>query len=552
MPRSEPNIFSQKWGKGCDGALASISTASASVCECAAVCARKRPPTRTATAPKKRSATRVEFFPEVRWAIRRLLKIGERCRGARHGGRPWERAESEAKARLEFDHPASQATGRLAELSIFDCGLARAKDDGLEVKFVEGVEEVAAQLELGGLTEELQAGQTELLRQAEIEAEVMRPAEGVAADTRRTRGRANVEVWRTLKRAFGRIAVAVADDAREIEIRCNESAVGGVLRRLRQEGRRARGTDGLGAGDGYRVESAGNWRPRKAGVGAHDGVELPTADDFANPIGARAVDGEVPQRACGERVLGVEIRRSVLVLRPRRIGLVGLRAGPFVGKLVDALAVAIVEVRKEAAVKLAAQAHIQRIVVGVDVAGRYEDRGECRIGQLQEILVHQPGQFVAGAALVAGSADEAPRQTALDVKGVQVDVGVAEIRSAAVNLDGLITGACSIGTDSAVLGIDSKTESGVNGIAGGGIAGAERIENGAASEGGAGCAAADAEPPKRRGIATRVGEENVVGAIIGDAKAAPHNGAVAESRWAPCKAQAGAEIVAIGLDQRVG
>src|SRR6266849_46991 len=555
MPRSEPNIFSQKWGKGCDGALASISTASASVCECAAVCARKRPPTRTATAPKKRSATRVEFFPEVRWAIRRLLKIGERCRGARHGGRPWERAESEAEARLEFDDAASQATGRLAELSIFDCGLVRAENNRLKVELVEGVEEVAAQLEFRAFAEELQAGQTELLRQAEIEAKVVGSAEGVAADARRTLS-ANVEIRRTLERAVGWSTVAVADDAWEIKIGCEEGAVGSVPRGLYQQGRRPSGTDGVGAGNGHGSDLACDWRPRKARVGAHDGVDLPTADDFADPIGARAVDGEIPQCACREGVLGVEIRWSVLVLRTRRIGLVGLRAGTFVGKLVDALAVSIVEVKQEAPIKLAAQAHVQRVVIRIDVAGRNEDGKESWIGRLEEILVNKAREFVPCAALIAGGGDETPRQTALDVKGIQVDVGVAEFGSAAIKLDGLISGASGVGADSAILGIDSETESWIHGIAGCGIAAPEHIGNDTTVEGRAEVlsrsAAANVKAGKCRGIAARVGEEDVVGAIVGDAEAAANDGAVAESRWAPCKAQAGAEIVAIGLDQRVG
>src|SRR5260370_919130 len=115
-------------------------------------------------------------------------------------------------------------------------------------------------------------------------------------------------------------------------------------------------------------------------------------------------------------MLGVEVRGPMFVLRAGRVGLVGLRAGTFVGELVDALAIAIVEVEEEAAIKLTAQPSIQRIVIRIDVAGGNVNFKERRIGSLQEILVHQPGQFVAGASLVAYSGNQSPRQSMLDVE----------------------------------------------------------------------------------------------------------------------------------------
>src|SRR5712692_1739076 len=220
----------------------------------------------------------------------------------------------------------------------------------------------------------------------------MRPTEGIAADARRTRS-ANVEIRRTLKRAVGWITVPVADDARKIEIRREECVVGSVAGRLLQKGRRSSGIDRGGTRDRYGADLPRDWRPRETCVGAHNGVDLPTAGDFADPIGARAVDGDVPEGARGEGVLGVEVGRSMLVLRTRGIGLVGLRAGTLVGKLINALAVAIVEVKQEAAIKLAAQTGVQGVVIRIDVARREINRKESRIGRLQEILIHQPGEF---------------------------------------------------------------------------------------------------------------------------------------------------------------
>jgi len=88
------------------------------------------------------------------------------------------------------------------------------------------------------------------------------------------------------------------------------------------------GINGLCAGNGHGADLTRDWHPRKASVGAHDGVDLPSTDDFADPIGACPKDGKIPQRAGGEGVLDIKIRRPVFVLRPRRIGLIGLPAGP--------------------------------------------------------------------------------------------------------------------------------------------------------------------------------------------------------------------------------
>ncbi len=85
----------------------------------------------------------------------------------------------------------------MPKLRILDSGLVSTKTDGLKVKLVEGVEEIATQLEFGSLAKELQAGQTKLLGQTEIEAEVVGATEGIAADPRRTRS-ANVEIRRAL------------------------------------------------------------------------------------------------------------------------------------------------------------------------------------------------------------------------------------------------------------------------------------------------------------------------------------------------------------------
>jgi len=232
----------------------------------------------------------------------------------------------------------------------------------------------------------------------------MRPTEGIAADARRTRS-ANVEIRRTLKRAVGWITVAVADDAREIEIRCDEGVVGGVAGWLLQKGGRSCGIDIGGTRDGYGADLPCDWRPRKTRVSAYDGVGLPTAYDLAYPIHARAIDGEIPESAGGKGVLGVEVGGPMLVLRTGGIRLVGLSAGTFVGKLVNALAVAIVEVKEEAAIKLPAQTRVQGVVIRIDVAGREIDSKESRTRRLQEILINKTCELETATALVRDVAD---------------------------------------------------------------------------------------------------------------------------------------------------
>src|SRR3989442_5914465 len=70
---------------------------------------------------------------------------------------------SEAEPCLELHHAACQPARRLAEARILDSRLVRSEANGLQVEFVEGVEEVPAQFEAGALPEKLHGGQTELL-----------------------------------------------------------------------------------------------------------------------------------------------------------------------------------------------------------------------------------------------------------------------------------------------------------------------------------------------------------------------------------------------------
>src|SRR5947207_1352769 len=143
----------------------------------------------------------------------------------------------------------------------------------------------------------------------------MRSTEGIAADAWRTRS-TNVEIRRALKRAVAWVTVSVAYYARKIEIRGDEGIVGSVAGRLLQKGRRSCGIDSGCTGDGYGADLPCDWRPRETRVSAHDGVDLPTAYDFANPIRARAIDGEIPKSAGGKGVLGVEVGRPMPVLQP--------------------------------------------------------------------------------------------------------------------------------------------------------------------------------------------------------------------------------------------
>lgn len=91
----------------------------------------------------------------TRLAVRTILKRGT------EKGRPFRSAPFvlatdlglEAEAQLEFDHATGQAVRWSAELtSVDDVGWRGSWSQGFEVQYVEGVKEIATELELGVLT----------------------------------------------------------------------------------------------------------------------------------------------------------------------------------------------------------------------------------------------------------------------------------------------------------------------------------------------------------------------------------------------------------------
>src|SRR2546425_4193015 len=286
---------------------------------------------------------------------------------------------------------------------------------------------------------------------------------------------------------------------------------------------------------------------------AEDPVDLPTAEGPADPVGTGPKDRQIPQTKHTHVVFRIEIGRPVLVLRTRRVGLVGLRAGPFARQLVNTLAVAVVKVELQATGELPAHLHVECVIVRVDVAGGEERRKESRIRLLQEILIHQTDQLVAGAPLITGRRDQFPRQTVLHVEGVDVDVGVAELGRAAIDLDSLIEGASLVPADTSVLRVNPEAEGGVYRITRRRITAAQRIEDRTARKRRAEIrrsrAAADVEPGKCRWIPARIGEEHIIAAVVRYTETTSHDRGFMESRRTPGEADAGPKIVPVGLDE---
>src|SRR6267143_1714428 len=180
-----------------------------------------------------------------------------------------------------------------------------------------------------------------------------------------------------------------------------------------------------------------------------------------------------------------------------RISLIGLGTGPLTGKLIDALAEAIVEVELEALGELAAKPRVQGVEIGVHIAGGDVYGKESWIRLLQEILVDQSNQLVARAALIAYGCDQIPAQAAFRFQRVEIHVGIAELRCAAIDFDGLIRCAGGVSADATVLRINSECKRRIHRIAGGRIAGAEGVEDGAAVKWRAVRTAAKVETSKR-------------------------------------------------------
>src|SRR6266849_3583619 len=107
MARSEPNIFSQKWGKGWAGAEASITTASAAVCaiavEFSAIALRE--PRRIAMKPRRLVINILAAEPKEGAPLTRCAK--------------W-RLKSETEAPFEFEYPTRQPGCRRTEQRVRD------------------------------------------------------------------------------------------------------------------------------------------------------------------------------------------------------------------------------------------------------------------------------------------------------------------------------------------------------------------------------------------------------------------------------------------------
>src|SRR6266404_8114009 len=115
----------------------------------------------------------------------------------------------------------------------------------------------------------------------------------------------------------------------------------------------------------------------------------------------------------------------MLGLRMPRVSLIGDGTRTLVGKLVDALAVAILCIEAQPVIELPPEPQIERIIVCIYVARRYIDREERVAWLLQEVLIHQSRQLVRVAPLIADGSNQLPRQSALDLERVDVDVRVS-------------------------------------------------------------------------------------------------------------------------------
>ena len=110
--------------------------------------------------------------------------------------------------------------------------------------------------------------------------------------------------------------------------------------------RGTRRIDGRRAGDGHGIDLSGYRRPGKSRVPAHQSVDLPSAQNLSGKFRLIPEERQIPQRKKAHVMFHVEIGRAVFRLRMRWIGLIGRRARAFVGKLVNALGVAILCVKK--------------------------------------------------------------------------------------------------------------------------------------------------------------------------------------------------------------
>src|SRR5262249_45041796 len=143
----------------------------------------------------------------------------------------------------------------------------------------------------------------------------------------------------------------------------------------------------------------------------------------------------------------------------------------------------------------------------------------------------------------------APGQATLDIQRVEVDIGVAEIGTATINLHGLIERASCISADTAILRIDAVGQRRIYGIAGWGLAATEGINNLSGGRIRRREGAANAKSGKRRRVSSGIAEQYVVSAIVGHAEATANHGTVVESRRAPRETKARRKVVAVRLDK---
>src|ERR1039458_10392019 len=261
MARPEPNICSQKWGKGWAGAEASTRMS----------CGFGEPPPVWAGGHASIDATEKTTSRKNRVVvpIRTILRRPE-----------MPRQSLEAKASLEFHRTACQSLGCRAEkrigcrgrgTTVADDSRLASKSKWREIELVKNVIGGYAQLDSCAGSKGFHLGQSELLRDGQIDVLISGAAETVASDSRELRSDA-----RSLE---GEVGVRSTDG------KAGESWE--IPGRWRQKCRRVVFVSGAAvvtdrpnhietaARSQHRANILSDWGPRESGVKLKDSVELP-------------------------------------------------------------------------------------------------------------------------------------------------------------------------------------------------------------------------------------------------------------------------------------
>src|SRR6202030_3293304 len=106
------------------------------------------------------------------------------------------------------------------------------------------------------------------------------------------------------------------------------------------------------------------------------------AKDLPTPTCLVPKERKIVQRKEIDVMFYVKVRRAKLRPRMRRIRLIRDRSRTFIGKLVDAFAIAVLRIEAEAVAELPAQTRVQCVVICIHVARRYVHREERRAERL--------------------------------------------------------------------------------------------------------------------------------------------------------------------------